>query len=127
MSVMLTCVLLKVARMLAMPVTMFLASLALTIFLPASVLAQQLGGGRRGNRPPARLGGLGRFRRRRCGCDRSFAGGAAFFGALAWPAGFRRPAWRRAFFAGSRLGLGFLFLLGSGFLFWFVGHGLVVG
>src|SRR5216117_915611 len=35
MSVMLTRVLLKVARMLAMPLTMFFAPLALTIFLPA--------------------------------------------------------------------------------------------
>src|SRR5437870_2142098 len=35
MSVMLTRVLLKVARMLAMPLLIFLAPLALTIFLPA--------------------------------------------------------------------------------------------
>src|ERR1017187_8787476 len=35
MSVMLTCVLLNVARMFAMPTEMFFAPLALTIFLPA--------------------------------------------------------------------------------------------
>ncbi len=52
MSVMVTCVLLNVARMLAMPETMFLASLALMIFLPAASSpnssAARQHGGRRG-------------------------------------------------------------------------------
>jgi hypothetical protein len=54
MSVMVTCVLLKVARMFATPMTMFFACLALTIFLGVRIFAEQFGGGRHGGQPVQR-------------------------------------------------------------------------
>src|SRR5215471_14581243 len=67
-SVMLTCVLLNVARMLAIPLRIFLAPLALTIFLPAKSSANN----------SAAVGAAP--------TTGAAAGAAAFFGAFAGPA-----------------------------------------
>src|ERR1017187_4471119 len=82
MSVMLTSVLLKVARMLATPLTMFLEPLALTIFLPARSSASNSAAvgaatAATGAAPSAGLGASA------AGPAPSATGAAPFFGALA--------------------------------------------
>src|SRR6266404_4158155 len=81
MSVMLTWVLLNVARILAMPLLMFFAPLALTIFLPAMSSASNsaaVGAATEAAGTPS--GGLGASG---AGAPPSTAGGPAFLGALA--------------------------------------------
>src|SRR5208283_5450291 len=79
---MLTIVLLKVARMLAMPLTIFFAPLALTIFLPARSSASNSAAvgaatAATGTAPSAGLGASA------AGTAPSAAGAPPFFGALA--------------------------------------------
>ena len=97
MSVMVTLVLLNVARMLAMPTAMFFAPLALMIFLALASSRQQFRGGGRGRHGPAGApgaaggGGAGgaRLRERRASgrCrPRASAAGAAFASGRSWAA-----------------------------------------
>src|SRR5438105_3873273 len=83
MSVMLTRVLLKVARMLAIPLRMFLAPLALMIFLPAissasnsAAVGAATAGAPAAGAPSAVFGGSA------TGASPSVTAGAVFFGAL---------------------------------------------
>ena len=85
MSVMVTWVLLNVARILAMPMEMFLAPLALMIFLRVRIFAEQLsrgrgrGSDRRGRWRISRSAGLRQLRRSRLPLA-AFAGFSAFSG-----------------------------------------------
>src|SRR6266850_3462653 len=93
MSVMVTMVLLKVARMLAMPMVMFLAPLALTIFLPAMSSASSsaaVGAAARGAAPGAAaspgFAASGAAAPAAAGAPASAAAAAAFLGVLAFSA-----------------------------------------
>src|SRR6476646_5269126 len=92
MSVMLTKVLLKVARMFAMPLLMFLAPLALIIFLPAiSSASSSAAVGAAAGAPATASGALGASA---TGVAASPPGAAAgFFGLFgAWPSAAGFPA-----------------------------------